>query len=265
MDAEVWSKSDIGLVRQSNQDALGCFPEIGLFIVADGMGGHAGGDIASRLAVEVIHDYFRELPAQGTALRRLRSRARRVLPSRQDPPNRAVSIPEALRAAVERSNLRILQTAESVAGGRTMGTTVVVLKLALAERQAYWAHVGDSRLYLLREGDLSLLTADHTVFGEPYVGQPSIPLDLPHTSRLLQALGVQHEVHITLGSDVVKPGDVFLLCSDGLSGLVGSAVVREQLAKDSKLADAGTALIRLALEAGGTDNTSLVLVRLLSP
>lgn len=237
-----WWASDIGLVRKSNQDTVGCFPELGLFIVADGMGGHAAGEIASRMAVDVV--------------RKCLGRERR----RGDPEAAAAS----LRAGIELANERIF-----AAGKRSdvendsgrMGSTVVVLLLDLETRNAAWAHVGDSRLYRARDGHVELLTADHTRFGNPYLNQSNIPIDLAHTNVLLQAVGTDREVQVTTRCEPVKPGDTFLLCSDGISGLVDASVIRAAMTTAHSLDEAGQTLMRRAMEGGGRDNASAVLVR----
>jgi serine/threonine protein phosphatase PrpC len=126
-----------------------------------------------------------------------------------------------------------------------------------------WAHVGDSRLYRVRDGQLTLLTADHTVAGAAYRDAGDVPLDLPHTNVLVQALGVSREVEPSIGSDDVRPGDLFLLCSDGVSGMLTPAAIQAELTRDLSIEDKAANLIRLALEASGRDNASVVLVQIL--
>jgi protein phosphatase len=237
-----WSISDIGLTRKSNQDAVGYFPELHLFVVADGMGGHADGELASRLAVDTIHGFLADA-------------------SNLDP---ALSDVDCLTRAVERANRRIHEEGLRNAAqppARPLGTTVVVLKLALEVRRAFWVHVGDSRLYRMRNRRLALLTADHTVYGQQYLDKDIIPTDLPHTNQLVQALGINAQVDVSTGSDAIRNGDLFLLCSDGVSGQLEPAAIEHQLTATEKLEDAGHALIRLSLEAGGRDNATAVLVR----
>lgn len=255
MRLESWEGSDVGLVRSANEDSVGCFPELGLFVVCDGLGGHAAGEVASRLAVDVVRDCVaRQLHADG-----LVARARRLL-SRAS----SHSSEDLLRDAVEAANRALVSRSaeDQVEQERSMATTIVALKVDLAESRLAWAHVGDSRLYLLRGGELSLLTADHTVAGSRYAGDTDIPADLPHSNRLLQALGSNSSVDVVTRSGAARPGDVLLLCSDGLSGLVSAEVLRDTLAQAASLDAAGARLIQLALEAGGNDNTSAVIVRI---
>ena len=232
--------SETGPVRRSNEDFVGGFPELDLFVVADGMGGHADGDVASRMAVETIHEFF----------------AQRGDGARPDG--------ERLKLAVELAHQRIYEEGLRRGGtspGRSLGTTVVVLKIAPDERQASWVHVGDSRLYRLRDGRLSLLTADDTLFGHEYRKGGPIPADLPHTNRLIQALGVSEQVEVAVASGAVVPGDLFLLCTDGISGQIDPAVLETELGAGDDLQSIAEALVRLSLEAGGKDNASAVLVR----
>ena len=108
-----------------------------------------------------------------------------------------------------------------------------------------------------------MLTADHTVAGAAYRDGGDVPLDLPHTNVLVQALGVSRDVEPSIGSDDVRPGDLFLLCSDGVSGLVAPEVLEDELTRDLPVEDKAANLIRLALEASGRDNASVVLVQIL--
>ena len=262
MRVESWSESHVGLVRKSNEDSLGCFSEA-LFVVADGMGGHSAGEVASRLAVEAIRD---ALPSQGLGrTSQWLSRLPKLLrPTRSD---RVTRTEAALRGALEMANRRIVETAQQdphMPPERSMGSTAVALLMGLQEQRAYWAHVGDSRLYRLREGSLRLLTADHTVFGARYRDGKDIPLDLPHTNVLEQALGPQEQVEVRVASDHLNANDCFLLCSDGVSGLLDGHFMEQLLARSATLAEASKQLIQAVLDAGAKDNASLILVRVLS-
>ena len=264
MSIESWADSHIGLVRKSNQDTVGCFPELGLFVVADGMGGRSEGEVASRLAVDTIRESMaRELSG---AVHKAAEPAPQGRPGFWRTLMGARPAPEPgpnLAAAVTLANQRVHEAGrsqpESPRG--SMGTTVVVLVCAPPQRRAYWAHVGDSRLYRVRDGALALLTADHTMFGEAFWEQDRVPSDLPHTNRLVRAIGIEPSVAVTRGEDELRPGDLFLLCSDGVSGMVTPDDLRRQLLDAQPLKDTGEALIRLALAAGGRDNASAILVR----
>lgn len=267
MRLETWSGSDIGLVRKTNQDSLGCFPELGLFVVADGMGGRSEGEVASRLAVEAIHE------ALGVS-----ERAHPDAPTQHPPAERLsfwqmlfgrhaheapVNDAPDLSGAVTLANQRVYEVGhshpESPRG--SMGTTVVALVCRAQQRRAFWAHVGDSRLYRVRSGEVTLLTADHTLFGEAFWGQPSAPADLPHTNRLMRAVGIEPAVEIASASDELQEGDLFLLCSDGVSGMIPPADLRAQLLSASDLTQTGTTIIQMAMAGGGRDNATAMLVR----
>jgi PPM family protein phosphatase len=244
--------SDIGRVRKSNQDSVGTFPGFELFVVADGMGGLASGEVASRSAVAAVHAYF--------------ARQQSSLPHDE---SQNSADPLALRgqlvdAIVDANRQVVSATGQAVApsGRQGGGSTVVVLRLDTSARQAAWAHVGDSRLYRLRRGELELLTADHTVHGARFTtGQP-VPLDLPHSNMLTQALGIADTVEVSVGSDPAEVGDVYLLCTDGLSEPLEPALVQAELSSSDALETIGNRLLQSALERSGRDNTSLVLVRL---
>jgi serine/threonine protein phosphatase PrpC len=239
--------SDIGRVRKTNQDSVGCFDDLSLYLLSDGMGGLTDGEIASRLAIDVIRGQVQRSAANGNG----------------QPTDDAGM----LRAAIASANESILHEGESrgdVTGGRSrIGATIVALRLTPEARRAVWAHVGDSRLYRVRDGQLTLLTADHTVAGAAYRDAGDVPLDLPHTNVLVQALGVSREVEPSIGSDDVRPGDLFLLCSDGVSGMLTPAAIQAELTRDLSIEDKAANLIRLALEASGRDNASVVLVQIL--
>jgi protein phosphatase len=142
-----------------------------------------------------------------------------------------------------------------------MGTTLVALAVSLSTNAACWAHVGDSRLYRLRGNELTLLTADHTRFGERVAPSSPIPLDLPHTNELLAALGVEPRVTPEHGSGQLADGDIYLLCSDGISSLVPAAELQRRLGAARPLDAIGVDVADAALLGGGNDNLSLVLIR----
>lgn len=271
MKLEFWSDSNIGLVRKSNQDAVGCFPEISLFVVADGMGGRAEGEIASRMAVDVIHDTFSRNSGaggrgNGPDAGQTRGGFWRSLFGRRGTGDNVTEPVNGLRAAVELANLKIFEAGRRQSEGtnqQSMGTTVVALTFALDERRVHWAYVGDSRLYRVRDRDLVLLTADHTMIGEAFWDRDQIPSDLPHTNRLIRALGIDATVQVTTGSEALEANDLFLLCSDGVSGMMKPGILLDQLLANEDIEQAGAALIQQAMEGGGKDNASALLVRVL--
>jgi len=264
MKLEAWAGSDIGLVRKSNQDSVGCFPDLRLFVVADGMGGRSEGEVASRLAVETLRESLVPDDRHGGRTWSWR----KLLGIVDGGGETAVEHCAGLQAAIELANQRIFaagqrqSTPDSSQRG-SMGTTVVALVCDIGSGRACWAHVGDSRLYRVRAGRVELLTADHTMFGEVYWDAETVPTDLPHTNRLVRALGIAAEVEVATGSDVIRAGDLFLLCSDGVSGMVSPENLQTQLLSVAALDEAGRALIARALDGGGKDNASALLVRVL--
>ena len=228
--------SHVGHSRSSNQDSVGVFPSRGIFVLADGMGGLKQGSLVSQKAVQLCES---ELP-----------------PGEQFD---ADTIQEALK----RVNRHIWEIGEFYGATRSrpaVGTTLVFLHCDVDCRQALWSHLGDSRLYRFRSGDLQLLTADHTDFGNRYQGGGVIPLDLPHTNLLGSAMGLTPEVEPLLQQDTIEVGDQFLLCSDGISAMLSPEVLRELLGREARLQSKVDELISAALSAGGKDNASVVLV-----
>jgi len=261
MRLEAWADSNIGLVRQTNQDSVGCYPEQRLFVVADGMGGRSAGEVASALAVEALRERFvHEAPTEAPG----GWRGLLGLGTHAEPAS-----PEDLTGAIALANERIYaagqaQTDADASQRGSMGTTVVALWCDVAGRRAHWAYVGDSRLYRRRAGALALLTADHTLIGEPFWSAEEIPIELPHTNRLVRALGITPGVQMTVRGGELLPGDLYLLCSDGVSGMVAPELLIRLLAVERPLADMGAAIIQAALDGGGKDNASALLVRVLA-
>jgi serine/threonine protein phosphatase PrpC len=220
--------TDIGLVREGNEDSY--LTEEPLFAVADGMGGHRGGEVASQLAVETLEKLFKQRVGD--------------LPDQ---------VQEANRVVFERSVVD-----EKVAG---MGTT---LTAALVEGdRVRLAHVGDSRAYLLRDRKLRLLTEDHTLVhrmvSEGEISQEEAETH-PQRSVLTRALGVDTVVDVDDDTVQVRPGDRLLLCTDGLTSMVSEEEIEEVLRTVPDPLDAAQRLVRMANEAGGVDNTTVVVL-----
>lgn len=222
--------TDPGLARVENEDAYLLDLEAGFFAVADGMGGHRAGAVASRLAVETI--------AAGAA--GLRDAAD-------------------LAALVRLANMTVLEQASRNDDEAGMGTTLTAA--LIREGRAYLAHVGDSRAYLYRDGQLSRLTDDHSLVGEMVrLGALSDEEARRHPSRnvLTRALGTSPEVDIDLREADLQAGDVLLLCTDGLFGLLTDAELAAALALEPALAV--RRLLETALSRGAPDNVTAVLV-----
>lgn len=240
MDLKYAGKTDIGSMREENQDALGrVILDQGMFVaVADGMGGYAGGSLAAQTAIESITRYVEENFA-------------------------ADSNPEELlRKAVHHANQAVRSKAMSDDKLHDMGTTCVCM---LAHREkAYMAHVGDSRAYLLRDGVFSLLTEDHTVVQQLIRKGKVNPLEAsyhPSAGILMRCLGqldhVEPELH---GPIDLKEGDRLLLCSDGLTGMIYEDEIAQALV-DSDLEAITDNLVQMANEAGGFDNITVQLIQ----
>ena len=230
--------TDVGLVRRANEDHHTLAPELGLYIVADGMGGHAGGQLASDLACQAL-------------LRAIEAR----VDSRE-------SLAEQLRLAVAEANHEVFSTAQGRPELTGMGTTVVAL-LARGGRAAL-AHVGDSRVYRVRDGRIRQLTDDHSLVGE-LVRRRELSADAakghPHRHVLTRALGVRRRVEPDLAELTPAAGDVFVLCSDGVTAHVGEDEFAKVLAAEVDLQSACEGFVDLANSRGGEDNSTIVLVR----
>jgi serine/threonine protein phosphatase PrpC len=230
--AEQWHQSDRGRQRQGNEDSY--FVRSPLFVVADGMGGAQAGEVASQMAVE---SFDRGLP-DGTPA-------------------------EGLTHVVEEANRRIHERSQSDAQRAGMGTTVTAAYVG--EGEVTIAHVGDSRAYLLRDGDLIRLTRDHSLVGE-LVARGKLTEEQaethPQRSVITRALGPEPDVQVDVQAYQARGGDRFLLCSDGLTSMIPEARVKAILEGSDSLADAGRELIAAANDAGGRDNITVLLFRL---
>lgn len=238
-------RSETGLVRSRNEDAVTVRPDLGLVVVADGVGGSNSGHVASRLAVEVIGDRFQRQP-----------------PQRGDP-NEARTFVE---AAVEEANAAIWEWSQRHEACAGMCTTVVAG--FVGRNWLAYAHVGDSRLYLLRDGRLNQLSRDHSFIQDLVDRGFFRSLDEARergvrANVLTRALG--SSTPVLCSSDVVEiyPGDLFLFCTDGLTGMVPDTCLEQMLAAgiDQGLESLANVLVQHACECGGSDNITLVLLR----
>jgi protein phosphatase len=234
--------TDVGRRREHNEDAFLVDAEARLFVVADGMGGHAGGGTASSLAVETIQKAVRD--------------ARDAGPSPRGPSQLGV-----LRGAVEaacRAIYRAAQEDPSLAG---MGTTVTAAMVV--EHTVFLAHVGDSRCYLLRGGRIFQLSEDHSLVNEQ-LKAGAITEEEARSSRfrniITRSVGFEEEVLVDMVGVDVEPSDVVVLCCDGLSNLVADREILE-IASGSPLEEAPERLVALANERGGDDNITVIVIK----
>ncbi len=228
---EIARGTDVGRVRGHNEDRHLVRPPV--IAVADGMGGAQAGEVAAGMAVAAL-DALPETPRPGD-----------------------------LRRAVERANSDIRRSASGDAGRAGMGTTVTACLLG-DDGRLYVVHVGDSRAYLVRDGELRRLTDDHSVVAELVRGGALTEEQAdrhPQRNVITRALGASDKVSTDAFQVGVEPGDVVLLCTDGVSAAVGDAAIRRAFADDASLDDAALVLLAAADESGGEDNATVVLAR----
>ncbi len=251
---EIVCATDVGRRRTHNEDAIGEDLDLGLAVLADGMGGYRAGEVASAIAVNMI-------------LGEVRDGLKKVKPGVVDEETGLTSESLLLKSAIERANQTINQTAQSQPQCQGMGTTVVVV-LFYNDRVSV-AHVGDSRLYRFRGEVFEQITSDHSLLQElidkgfytPEEAKQSLNKNL-----VTQAMGIEPTVRPDVSEDFVLPGDVHLLCSDGLTDLVEDDEIHLTLRKYSdNLELAAKTLVQLANDAGGKDNISVVLARSIKP
>jgi protein phosphatase len=232
---ETYACTDRGKIRKGNEDAIYCNVNEGIFIVADGMGGHYGGEIASQIAVEVIAAQLR---------------------SAQDISE------QTLIHAYDLANDRIFTRSQSE-DHKLMGTTASLLFFSPKEGTARIGHVGDSRIYQFRQGQLQRLTKDHS-YVEELIDAGKITREEaffhPNRNIITRALGTQEVIETDLIQVPVKDRDIYLLCSDGLSGKVTDSEIAQVLQGSEPLQGKGSRLLEMALDRGGEDNISLILL-----
>jgi protein phosphatase len=233
--------SDVGRRRRHNEDAFLVMPEAGLFGVADGLGGHASGEVASRMAVE-------ELAARFVGL--------------------AGSPEDRLRASFGLANRAVLGLSRADARLSGMGTTLVAAHFSEGGRLAV-AHVGDSRAYLFRDGQLTRLTEDHSLL-QNFIRQSNpTPEEIdafPHKNVIVRALGMREEVEVDVRLVDLLQGDLVLLCCDGLFGMISDEEMAAILRREgSAIPRANQQLVDAANRAGGADNVTSLLVEVVEP
>ena len=247
---EVAGETNVGRKRNHNEDNFAIYLEHGLFLVADGMGGHASGEVASKMAVDSIQEFFaatQEDPERTWPYKMDRSKGYEE--------NRLIT-------GIKLANLRIYECAQRESKKRGMGTTFV--GACAVENGIYVAHVGDSRAYRFRQGQLEMLTEDHSLLND-YIKMKRLTAEeianFPHKNVIVRALGMKDTVKVDTRFEVPQARDTYLLCSDGLSGPVTDEMISDILAKHDDLKAASSALIEKANENGGPDNVTCVLAR----
>jgi protein phosphatase len=245
LDFEAAACTDIGRVRETNQDAFLVRDDLGLFVVADGMGGHVSGELAASIAVTTLERVYDDPE---------------ITQPRTDPGSPA-DVLALLIGAVKNANDRIQDVAAQDRSKRGMGTTIVAA-LVLGDTVSV-AHIGDSRVYRLRDKQLQQLTEDHTVRNEWIRQGAAVELanTLPMGRALTRALGTRPTVEVSTRLETVRPGDILLLCSDGLHGVVPPEELTGILLELGDLASGVERLITRANDRGGPDNSTAILVR----
>ncbi|MBI2816717.1 MAG: Stp1/IreP family PP2C-type Ser/Thr phosphatase [Acidobacteria bacterium] len=248
---EVGARSDVGMVRHNNEDCFAVDPELKLFVLCDGMGGQAAGEVASKLAVDVISEHCRhatknpKLEYVGEYKKEFSAATNR------------------LASGIRLSNQAIREAAQSRPGTSGMGSTVVAAQLT--GNVLSIAHVGDSRIYLLRDGPLRQLTRDHSLVMEQVRKGLMTVEEAEHSEMsnvILRALGAEPTVQVDVDELWVQSGDQVLLCSDGLTRMVSDAGIAQVLAEANTAQHACERLVEIANDNGGEDNVTAVVGRL---
>jgi len=248
VETQAWCRTSVGRVRKENEDAYIADPEAGIFVVCDGMGGHNAGEVASRTAVEVVAAELRQV-----------IHVIRELDAKNSPSDRQ-HVCELLDAAVQHACRRVHEIGTSNPDCRGMGTTMSVLVIAGA--MGYIAHVGDSRIYMVRGGRVYQLTEDHTVVAEQLkrgLVTAEEAKDAPYRSVLTRAVGIQEYVQVDTLPFEILPADYFVLCSDGLTNYVKAEEFLTFLTNHS-VNDVPQKLVDAANERGGRDNITVLMV-----
>lgn len=235
MSFDCVSRTDVGLKRKINEDAMMVRTERGMWAVADGMGGHDAGEVASGKIAEALAS----LP---------------IVYSLQETVDNAL-------AALRRVNYELIALARGGGQPRTIGSTVVGLAISGDEFRCFWA--GDSRAYRIRAGRITQLSRDHSLVHDLVLAGMLSEAEArvhPNANVVTRAVGVSEELQVDVVSGDVREGDIFLLASDGLTRVVEDDEIAEELVS-KRLADAADRLIELVMERGAPDNVSLIIVR----
>ncbi|OQX27614.1 MAG: hypothetical protein BWK80_04445 [Desulfobacteraceae bacterium IS3] len=270
-----FGKTDVGLERTNNEDAFSICPEKGFCLVADGMGGEAAGEVASRIFAETAVEVFSET---GGALEKILGQISRLLgfpeklpsndlSSETDSPVDAAKFSRSkeetlslIECAFRLSNKRILKHVRQYPEHRGMGCTAELL--AFFNQGFVFGHIGDSRIYRFKDGECPQISRDHSFVQKQIdagIISPEQARTHPYRNVILRAVGIEKNLNPDFESGEIFPGDIFLLCSDGLSDMVEDMQIQEVLASEDGLAEKADKLVDLAKAAGGVDNITLVL------
>src|SRR5689334_16714783 len=244
--------SDVGLQREHNEDSFVVLKEYDLYVVADGMGGHRAGDVASKLATETISEFFKSTANDDVT----------------SPFHFDTNLSEEenrLLTGIRVANRQIFERSTRSREYHGMGTTVVGAMFSSRKNRMYIGHVGDSRCYRIRSGSIQLLTRDHSLINDYLLAMPDLTeeqrSELPK-NVITRALGMQDQVVVDLQHDDPTVGDVYILCSDGLSGMVPDDEIQRIVMASKDIREGCKRLIQKANESGGEDNATVVLIKI---
>jgi serine/threonine protein phosphatase PrpC len=245
-------KTHPGMKRELNEDNFGILHEQGLYVVADGMGGHNAGEVASQIAIETISEFF-NASSQDEDM---------TWPYKLDP---SLSLDaNKLMVGIKFANRRIFSSSSSNTSYAGMGTTIVSILAGNENGEMYVAHVGDSRCYCFYKEELSQVTEDHSLLNE-YIKAGQITKEqaknFPHKNVIMRALGMKDNVLVDIMKRAAKPGEIYIICSDGLSDMVSDKDIEEILNRGLTLDETAQVLIDQANANGGKDNITLILVK----
>ena len=244
--------TDVGLQREHNEDSFIVLQEFDLFVVADGMGGHRAGHVASKLATETIGEFFKSTANDDV-----------TWPFHFD--TNLSEEENRLLTGIRVANRQIFERSTRSHEYRGMGTTVVGAMFSPSKRRMFIGHVGDSRCYRVRSGQISLLTRDHSLINDYLLAMPDLTeeqrSELPK-NVITRALGMQDQVVVDLQHDDPIAGDAYILCSDGLSGMISDDEMRAIVSESPNIVDACRMLIQKANDQGGEDNITAVIIKI---
>jgi protein phosphatase len=244
--------SDVGLQREHNEDSFLVLNEYDLYVVADGMGGHRAGDVASRIATETISEFFKSTANDDV-----------TWPFHFD--TNLSEEENRLLTGIRVANRQIFERSTRSREYHGMGTTVVGAMFSPSKQRMYIGHVGDSRCYRVRDGRIQQLTRDHSLINDYLVAMPELTeaqrSELPK-NVITRALGMQDQVVVDLQHDDPHAGDVYVLCSDGLSGMMTDEEIQNIITGSAEIRTACKKLIERANQQGGEDNITAILIKI---
>lgn len=252
--------TNVGMKRAHNEDNHILVPDENLYVVADGMGGHASGEVASEIAVESVSDFFKMTSAD----------EEQTWPYKEEKGLRYEE--NRLVAGIKLANRRIFETAQADVRKRGMGTTIV--GMLFTKNGAYVGHCGDSRAYRYRNRGLELITEDHSLLNDYLKNHKLTPEEIeafPHKNVIVRALGMKDTVQVDVSHLEPLPNDLYLICSDGLSGMIRDpdmeTCINEWEDDPTKADDVDAlchVLVNLANKNGGTDNVTCVIIKVVA-